>query len=224
MGPKLTSGFATTRPEPHLCTSQNPVCAGIVDRFALLAEGGWDAFSKTPTASNCVICFWVELHLGAKPTRPSRADNHAAKGFSSPCRGCCSRWDRWRNGNGKSDRNRRILLPSQRSESAGALVPATPGDLAHTNELRGIPLAARSRTHAFAPFKETSGYFGDPQKVWMLNFRVRDLDKMAAQLQAAGIEVKIDPQSYPNGRFARVHDPEGNPIELWQPAKPDAPH
>jgi glyoxylase I family protein len=71
---------------------------------------------------------------------------------------------------------------------------------------------------AFAPFKETSGYFGDPNKVWMLNFRVRDLDKMAAQLQAAGIEVKIDPETYPNGRFARMHDPEGNPIELWQPA------
>jgi glyoxylase I family protein len=74
---------------------------------------------------------------------------------------------------------------------------------------------------AFAPFKETSSYFGDTQKVWMLNFRVRDLDKMAAQLQAAGIEVKVDPQSYPNGRFARVHDPEGNPIELWQPKVPD---
>ncbi len=71
---------------------------------------------------------------------------------------------------------------------------------------------------AFTPFKETSSYFGDAQKVWMLNFRVRDLGKMAAQLEAAGIEVKIDPQSYPNGRFARVHDPEGNPIELWQPA------
>lgn len=69
----------------------------------------------------------------------------------------------------------------------------------------------------FAPFKETTTYFGDPSKFWMVNFRVRDLDKMAAQLQAAGIEVKIDPQSYPNGRFARLHDPEGNPIELWQP-------
>jgi glyoxylase I family protein len=75
---------------------------------------------------------------------------------------------------------------------------------------------------AFAPFKETSDYFGDAQKVWMLNFRVRDLDKMAAQLQSAGIEVKMDPQSYPYGRFARVHDPEGNPIELWQPKVPDA--
>jgi len=70
----------------------------------------------------------------------------------------------------------------------------------------------------FSPFPETTKYFGDPQKVWMVNFRVRDLDKMAAQLRTAGIEVKIDPQSYPNGRFARLHDPEGNPIELWQPS------
>jgi predicted enzyme related to lactoylglutathione lyase len=75
----------------------------------------------------------------------------------------------------------------------------------------------------FSPFPETSDYFGDAHKVWMVNFRVRDLDKMAAQLQAAGIAVKIDPQSYPNGRFARLHDPEGNPIELWQSKVPDAP-
>jgi len=70
----------------------------------------------------------------------------------------------------------------------------------------------------FSPFPETTRYFGDPQKVWMVNFRVHDLDKMVAQLRSAGIEVK-DPESYPNiGRFARLHDPEGNPIELWQPS------
>lgn len=69
----------------------------------------------------------------------------------------------------------------------------------------------------FTPFPETTKYFGDPNKVWMVNFRVHDLDKMVAQLQSAGVEVS-DPQSYPNvGRFARLHDPEGNPIELWQP-------
>jgi glyoxylase I family protein len=71
---------------------------------------------------------------------------------------------------------------------------------------------------AFSPFPETTKYFGDPQKVWMVNFRVHDLDKMVAQLRTAGIEVK-DPESYPGiGRFARLHDPEGNPIELWQPS------
>ena len=71
---------------------------------------------------------------------------------------------------------------------------------------------------SFSPFPETTKYFGDPNKAWMINFRVHDMDKMVAQLRAAGIEVK-DPESYANiGRFTRLHDPEGNPIELWQPA------
>lgn len=70
----------------------------------------------------------------------------------------------------------------------------------------------------FSPFPETTKYFGDPNKAFMVNFRVHDMDKMVAQLRAAGIEVK-DPESYPSiGRFARLHDLEGNPIELWQPA------
>lgn len=70
---------------------------------------------------------------------------------------------------------------------------------------------------AFSPFPEKTNYFGDSTKQWMINFRVGDLDKMARQLEAAGIAVKVDPATYPNGRFARIHDPEGNPIELWQP-------
>jgi predicted enzyme related to lactoylglutathione lyase len=69
----------------------------------------------------------------------------------------------------------------------------------------------------FAPFPETTKYFGPRSQMWMVNFRVRDLDAMIAQLRKAGIEVKPDPKLYPNGRFARLHDPEGNPIELWQP-------
>jgi len=75
---------------------------------------------------------------------------------------------------------------------------------------------------AFAPFPETTDYFGDSKQVWMVNFRVRDLDAMVAQLRGADIAVKVGPQVYPNGRFARLHDPEGNPIELWQPAGRDA--
>jgi len=54
----------------------------------------------------------------------------------------------------------------------------------------------------------------------MINFRVVNLDRMIAQLHAKGAEVKVDPESYPNGRFARLHDPDGNPIELWE-AKAD---
>jgi predicted enzyme related to lactoylglutathione lyase len=72
-------------------------------------------------------------------------------------------------------------------------------------------------TTVFSPFPETTNYFGDPKQAWMVNFRVRDLDAMMTQLRAAGIAVD-DAQTYPGiGRFARLHDPEGNPIELWQP-------
>lgn len=70
----------------------------------------------------------------------------------------------------------------------------------------------------FAPFPETTDYFGDGGKSWMVNFRVRSLDAIVAQLQSAGIAVKVDPEAYPHGRFARVYDPEGNAIELWEPA------
>jgi predicted enzyme related to lactoylglutathione lyase len=70
---------------------------------------------------------------------------------------------------------------------------------------------------AFEPFPADTDYFGRPEQMWMLNLRVRDLDAMVAQLRAAGFEVTVDPENYPYGRFARTHDPEGNPIELWQP-------
>jgi len=76
---------------------------------------------------------------------------------------------------------------------------------------------------AFAAFPETTAYFGDPNKSWMINFRVRDLDVMVAQLRAARIFVELDQQLYPNGRFARLNDPEGNPIQLWEPGERDAP-
>jgi glyoxylase I family protein len=69
----------------------------------------------------------------------------------------------------------------------------------------------------FAPFREDTEYFGRREQRWMINFRVADLEAMASQLRAAGIAVQVDPEAYPNGRFARLHDPEGNPIELWEP-------
>jgi len=73
----------------------------------------------------------------------------------------------------------------------------------------------------FEPFPADTTYFGRPEQSWMVNFRVRNLAAMVAQLQSAGIAVEVDPQEYPNGFFARLRDPEGNPIQLWQPAGRD---
>jgi glyoxylase I family protein len=89
-----------------------------------------------------------------------------------------------------------------------SLVPKGPDDQ---------PWQQAAGTTAFSPFAENTDYFGDRSKVWMINFRVRNMDAMVAQLKGAGIQVE-DIQDYPGmGRFARIHDPEGNPIELWEP-------
>jgi catechol 2,3-dioxygenase-like lactoylglutathione lyase family enzyme len=70
----------------------------------------------------------------------------------------------------------------------------------------------------FAPFELDAEMIGPPDKTWMLNLRVDDLDAIAAQLTADGETVEIDPDTYPTGRFAELRDPEGNGIQLWQPA------
>jgi predicted enzyme related to lactoylglutathione lyase len=71
----------------------------------------------------------------------------------------------------------------------------------------------------FQPFPANTTYFGSADRSFMLNFRVKNLDAMVAQLRRAGITVDVDPKTYPNGRFARLSDPEGNPIQLWQPQR-----
>ena len=52
----------------------------------------------------------------------------------------------------------------------------------------------------------------------MVNYRVRDLDAMLAQLRAAGVEVdeRVEEQEF--GRFGWAVDPDGNRFELWEPA------
>jgi predicted enzyme related to lactoylglutathione lyase len=57
-------------------------------------------------------------------------------------------------------------------------------------------------------------------KQFMLNFRVSDLDGLLEQLTGSGIAVIAKPEwdSPEIGRFRRIHDPEGNAIELWEPA------
>jgi predicted enzyme related to lactoylglutathione lyase len=70
----------------------------------------------------------------------------------------------------------------------------------------------------FATFESESDYFGSRAQQTMLNFRVRDLDAMLAQLRAKGADVTEETRGAEGiGRFGWVTDPEGNRVELWQP-------
>jgi len=71
----------------------------------------------------------------------------------------------------------------------------------------------------FATFESETDYFGSRTQQVMINFRVRDLDAMLAQLRAKAADVAAETQDMEGvGRFGWVTDPEGNRIELWQPA------
>ena len=74
-------------------------------------------------------------------------------------------------------------------------------------------------TCVFAPFPADTDYLPEGKQC-MINLRVDDLDALCGRLSGAGIEVitKSEWDMPGVGRFARIHDPEGNAIELWQPA------
>ncbi len=69
----------------------------------------------------------------------------------------------------------------------------------------------------FSPFAADTNYF-PADKQWMINLRVEGLDELVDRLRKAGVDVPKVDEMEGVGRFARIHDPEGNPIELWEPA------
>jgi predicted enzyme related to lactoylglutathione lyase len=71
----------------------------------------------------------------------------------------------------------------------------------------------------FATFESGTDYFGSQTQQSMLNFRVRDLEAMLTQLRTHGADVDDETQELEGvGRFGWVTDPQGNRIELWEPA------
>lgn len=92
----------------------------------------------------------------------------------------------------------------------------------------GVPVAPGQTHGAFASaggeeltiwsaFPTDSTYLGTESARFMVNYRVKNLDAMLAQLRAAGAQVDehVDDSDY--GRFGWATDPEGNRFELWEP-------
>jgi predicted enzyme related to lactoylglutathione lyase len=71
----------------------------------------------------------------------------------------------------------------------------------------------------FAPFPNDTDYFEPGKSSFMFNFRVDDLDALLETLGEEGIQLHGEIKQYSYGRFARIIDPEGNPVELWEPAE-----
>jgi glyoxylase I family protein len=82
----------------------------------------------------------------------------------------------------------------------------------------GAPWMTEAGPTVFSPFAADTEYFA-AEKAFMLNFRVASLDAMVAQLVAAGVDILHQQEMAGVGRFAHLRDPEGTPIELWEPAQ-----
>ncbi len=89
-------------------------------------------------------------------------------------------------------------------------------DLAPT-DMETPPWISKAGATVFAPFAEDTDYFPHAQQV-MINFRVTDLGAMLAQLHASNVESCNETDMEGIGKFAHIADPEGNVVELWEPA------
>ena len=76
--------------------------------------------------------------------------------------------------------------------------------------------ASGGETLVWAVFPSDTEYFGRLDQQAMVNYRVRDLEAMLAQLHDTGVSVE-GPMEHENGRFGWGIDPEGNRFELWEP-------
>ncbi|CAN5167758.1 VOC family protein [soil metagenome] len=89
-----------------------------------------------------------------------------------------------------------------------------PVEAGHT--YASLTSVAAGETTVWSTFPADTKYFGSGSQSLMINYRVKDLDAMLAQLRAAGAVVEDDIQDHGYGRFGWAVDPEGNRFELWE--------
>lgn len=83
--------------------------------------------------------------------------------------------------------------------------------------LEDIPWMQEGGPTVFAPYEMESKNLGRDSQQFMLNFRVEGLDLLLGRLEESGIMSDKHQTMEGVGRFAWIYDPEGNPIELWEP-------
>jgi predicted enzyme related to lactoylglutathione lyase len=78
------------------------------------------------------------------------------------------------------------------------------------------PAPSSPGSTVFSFFKEDSKYFDPSTASVMVNFRVKDLEKLLEVLKSEGVTVVGDMMNESYGKFGWVMDPEGNKVELWE--------
>ena len=67
-------------------------------------------------------------------------------------------------------------------------------------------------------FPTSTDYLNPSHAPFMINYIVDDLDALLDRLKQEGVKIDAKRMNESYGRFAWIYDPDGNKIELWQPA------
>jgi predicted enzyme related to lactoylglutathione lyase len=70
----------------------------------------------------------------------------------------------------------------------------------------------------WSPFKQDTTYFEPSKKDYMINFTVENIEALVEELRSTGVTILDEIAVYDYGKFVHIMDPEGNKIELWEPA------
>ena len=81
---------------------------------------------------------------------------------------------------------------------------------------KDMPVNAQT---VWSAFDSESDYFAPSSKEFMFNLIVDDLAAALQQVQEGGAQLVGDIQNMEYGSFGWFIDPDGNKVELWEPAK-----
>ncbi|PST82718.1 glyoxalase [Pedobacter yulinensis] len=96
------------------------------------------------------------------------------------------------------------------------------GPYGATFEWRDAANPGQTGSTAWATFPQDTAYFDPSSKPFMINYRVDDLTALVEELKKDQVAIVDEITSYEYGKFIHVLDPEGNIIELWEPAGENA--
>ena len=79
-------------------------------------------------------------------------------------------------------------------------------------------MPAKGQT-VWSAFDATTKYFDPSEKGFMFNLMVDNLEEALKQVKEGGAEIIGEIEKMEYGSFGWFIDPDGNKVELWEPAK-----
>lgn len=86
-------------------------------------------------------------------------------------------------------------------------------------EWRDAEDSTRKGLTQWNPFPADTKYFAPSGKDFMINYRVQNIEALVAELKKENVTIVDQIEAFDYGKFVHIMDPEGNKIQLWEPAE-----